>query len=671
MLVRTKILVGVASMLAVVLALVVAAVEVAHHQAESAGTVSRALTERMTPARELAQLAKDIRYHVVQVQQFLTDASATRELADDAKSAAENAAEFDEKSTRALQVASTIGSVAARDLLEQARKLFPDYYATGLRMAHAYIDHDVEAANVVMKEFDPQTDAISELTVKLDELASHEADASAEAVAAEVKAQTLSASRNRTAATAMGVLFAFGCVGASIALLRGLVRPLSLLAETTRRIGAGETSVSIRGAQRHDEVGAMANALVKWQEAIAQAATERAQRETAREQADAQRYAALAEMADKVESDTGAALVQITARSNSSAATADEMQASANRTGVSAQSAASAASQALANAQAVASAAEELSASIGDIGGRVDESTAIVARAVHAGNETRKTIDELNHQVEQISAVAGIIGEIAAKTNLLALNATIEAARAGEAGKGFAVVASEVKQLATQTARSTEQIGQHIAEVGAATQASVKAVGEIERAISEVDAIANSIAGAIEQQSSATAEISRNIARTAAVASEMTDRLTEVSTEAEQTGRHAAEVHKATQEMRDAVQELRHAVVRAVRTSTMDVDRRHEERIAADLPGMLHVSGRATETVRIRDLSLGGASVLASSPLAVGTDGTLEPSGAATSVPFTVRAADGDVLHLAFTLDDAAAVGLKAALQRIISRRAA
>jgi len=90
-----------------------------------------------------------------------------------------------------------------------------------------------------------------------------------------------------------------------------------------------------------------------------------------------------------------------------------------------------------------------------------------------------------------------LIGEIAAKTNLLALNATIEAARAGDAGKGFAVVASEVKALATQTARSTEQIARHISEVRGATVASAAAVARIEQTIGESQCIAGSIAAAV------------------------------------------------------------------------------------------------------------------------------------------------------------------------------
>src|SRR6185437_10103657 len=118
----------------------------------------------------------------------------------------------------------------------------------------------------------------------------------------------------------------------------------------------------------------------------------------------------------------------------------------------------------------------------------------------------------LNERVAEIGAVAEIIGEIAAKTNLLALNATIEAARAGDAGKGFAVVASEVKSLAMQTARSTEEIARHIGQVRSATGASVAAVARIAQTITEISTIAGSIAAAVKQQDAATAEIARNVA---------------------------------------------------------------------------------------------------------------------------------------------------------------
>ncbi len=188
---------------------------------------------------------------------------------------------------------------------------------------------------------------------------------------------------------------------------------------------------------------------------------------------------------------------------------------------------------------------------------------AVVARAVAAAAETRKTIEALNARVEQIGAVADIIGEIATRTNLLALNATIEAARAGDAGKGFAVVASEVKALATQTASSTQEISRHIGDMRAAALASVNAVTLIEQTIDEVNAIAGSIAAAVEQQGAATAEIARNVAGTAAAANEMTSRVTEVSAEAGQNiGRRAAEVRDSTTEMKQAVEQLKHQVVR-------------------------------------------------------------------------------------------------------------
>jgi methyl-accepting chemotaxis protein len=475
-------------------------------------------------------------------------------------------------------------------------------------------------------------------------------------------------------------LYRMGAIGGSILLLtavlawlvsRDITGSLGRLQAAMIRLAKGELGTEISGTDRRDEVGAMAGAVLVFKEQMVRAEQLAAEQESERARAEAAKRAALVGMAETVETETAVSLRQIGERTAAMAATSDELSASAGRTGGSAESATGAAAQALANAETVASAAEQLTASIREIGGQVGQSASVVGRAVEAGRETRTTIEALNTEVERIGAVADMIGEIAAKTNLLALNATIEAARAGDAGKGFAVVASEVKQLATQTARSTEEIGRHIAQVRAATVASVAAVSRIEETITEVNAIAGSIAAAVEEQGAATAEIARNVTQTATAANEMTIRIREVAEEATETDRHATAVRENTSALNAAVEELRHSVIRVVRTSSAEVDRRSAPRHALDLPCRVSIAGHATQTARVADMSEGGACLSGAPAASEGARGTLSLDSVATPIGFLVRRAEHGLLRLRFDADAQTASAVQSILQRHGQRRAA
>ena len=90
--------------------------------------------------------------------------------------------------------------------------------------------------------------------------------------------------------------------------------------------------------------------------------------------------------------------------------------------------------------------------------------------------EEEKLLNQLREvasQTEQLDSMAAGVGQIADQINLLALNAAIEAARAGDYGRGFAVVAHEVRQLASQSSQTGENIRSKVDTITASMHAAL------------------------------------------------------------------------------------------------------------------------------------------------------------------------------------------------------
>ena len=178
----------------------------------------------------------------------------------------------------------------------------------------------------------------------------------------------------------------------------------------------------------------------------------------------------------------------------------------------------------------------EVSAQSGQLsqeGTRIVDSTVNEMQRIAATvNGSAQSVQELGQRSEQISAIVGVIKDIAEQTNLLALNAAIEAARAGEQGRGFAVVADEVRKLAERTAKSTQEISTMITSIQQGTAGAVdsmkrgvacvadgvtlsrragEAISRIESGIELVRRDVSDISDALRQQSAASNDIAAKV----------------------------------------------------------------------------------------------------------------------------------------------------------------
>ncbi|XYD10554.1 methyl-accepting chemotaxis protein [Methylobacterium sp. NMS12] len=322
---------------------------------------------------------------------------------------------------------------------------------------------------------------------------------------------------------------------------RQIARPLRAVSDAIQRLSRGDLTLPAVKPGR-DEIGAIWTSMQVFGDTMREAETLRHEHERMQADTATRKRTEMAGLAERFQGSIGGLVEHLAGAAAGLERAAATMAGNAEHAGTQSQSVTRAAETTAHNVEAVAAATEELAATASEIGVQVTQTSTAAESAVEATRRTRASVQALARSADGIGQVVSLISTIAGQTNLLALNATIEAARAGEAGRGFAVVATEVKDLATQTAKATEEIAGQIAAMRTATHEAVAAIEEIGGTIEQVHGIALGVAAAVEEQQLATQEIARSVSEAASGTRAVTDTMALVLGAARETGASAAEV---------------------------------------------------------------------------------------------------------------------------------
>lgn len=375
----------------------------------------------------------------------------------------------------------------------------------------------------------------------------------------------------RSATQGDELLIAMKAAGGSLAILviavagliflqRNVAARASQLAQTAGALACGDVERQMPSWTSTDELGELRQALDGFRSSLLEQKRMAAQIELQEKARFDENKNLLASMAHQFRDSTDSYFSALKDASDSLSGSVAVLEQASQTSSDTLSSTVDSARQASSNVQSVAAASNELSASINEITRQVRETADVVDDASRQAETTNSKIAGLATAAEKIGQVVTLIQEIAEQTNLLALNATIEAARAGEAGRGFAVVAAEVKELATQTAKATDEISTQVSAIQISTDEAVTAIGEITETMRKIDQQTSSIAESVRQQGEATDEISGSVQVAYDETDQVTRNMDSLKDAVSKAGQTSVEVSNSSSNVASQTQDLRTAV---------------------------------------------------------------------------------------------------------------
>jgi methyl-accepting chemotaxis protein len=554
------------------------------------------------------ELASSAKVHLIQVQQWLTDISATRGAAgyDDG---------FAEAEKHAIALCKDLAALRKLDAVfhspvDETAKSFVAFYDKGKWMANIYIKGGHIEGNKAMSEFDAfaedigkRIDAVLKTAVKAEEQAdtAKEAVAIAESIKSdflivilaamdsiidradgEISEERMTAIHDGAASMASKFTKLEGLVDAAnrakVSAAKTAVGKLEEGAKVTLNDLIKDSAAKLATIQKafgdaDDNLDACGDSVALALKSIEESVSEEAH-EAEEDMSAGLKTANIASLATFIVCVTILGLIlTIVTRSVVKAlaritgnlgAASDQTTSASGQVASASQSLAQGSSEQAASIEETSSSLEEMSSMTKQNAGNaqqanalMSESSATVSKGQEAMGRLSTAINEIKSSSDETAKIVKTIDEIAFQTNLLALNAAVEAARAGEAGKGFAVVAEEVRNLAQRASEAARNTSELIHGSVENAERGVGVAAETSTAFEEISTSAEKVSGLVAEIAAASNEQAQGIEQVNVAVGQMDGVVQQNAANAEECAAASEELSAQAEELSGMVGELR------------------------------------------------------------------------------------------------------------------